>query len=323
MKKFGMLSYHDHAGFNIGDNIQSLAAKQYIPRVDELVLRDELSKVKIKDLNVIMNGWYTHYPETWLPNDNLNPFFVSFHLNSEIKDRFLGQKEIVDYLKKHQPIGCRDRNTVISLEEYGIEAYYTGCLTLTLDSYAVDECERGDDIYIVDPFFNFPDKRLVFRNLKSFVRSTSEGKLFSLGKRDKYLNKMFSKSLLKNAKYETHVFYDNGWTEERKFSEAEKLLRKYAKAKLVITSRIHCALPCLAMGTPVLFLNAFDNEIDTCRFDGLLEFFNVVNIDSKLNISAPNGISFPYDGGVILRNNESHIPQAEKLKEICKSVFNQ
>ena len=33
---------------------------------------------------------------------------------------------------------------------------------------------------------------------------------------------------------------------------AKNLLNKYASAKLVITSRIHCAIPCLSLGTPVL-----------------------------------------------------------------------
>ncbi|WP_264821067.1 polysaccharide pyruvyl transferase family protein [Acinetobacter schindleri] len=37
------------------------------------------------------------------------------------------------------------------------------------------------------------------------------------------------------------------------------MLEKYSTAKLVITSRIHCALPCLAMGTPVIYINGFDN----------------------------------------------------------------
>jgi exopolysaccharide biosynthesis predicted pyruvyltransferase EpsI len=36
--------------------------------------------------------------------------------------------------------------------------------------------------------------------------------------------------------------------------KAIQLLRTYATAKSVITTRLHCALPCLAIGTPVLFI---------------------------------------------------------------------
>ena len=63
--------------------------------------------------------------------------------------------------------------------------------------------------------------------------------------------------------------------------EIANLLNKYARAKLVITSRIHCALPCLAMGTPVIFINGFDSFVDSCRFDGIIELFNRIDVNPK------------------------------------------
>lgn len=41
---------------------------------------------------------------------------------------------------------------------------------------------------------------------------------------------------------------------------AKYLIRKYAKAKLVVTSRIHCALPCLGIETPVIFVTSDNLE---------------------------------------------------------------
>ena len=41
-----------------------------------------------------------------------------------------------------------------------------------------------------------------------------------------------------------------------RFTAAYQLIEMYASAKLVITQRIHCALPCVAMGTPVIFINS-------------------------------------------------------------------
>ena len=41
---------------------------------------------------------------------------------------------------------------------------------------------------------------------------------------------------------------------EARLAMAERLLELYARARLVVTSRLHCALPCLALGTPVLFM---------------------------------------------------------------------
>ena len=40
--------------------------------------------------------------------------------------------ETIYHLKQHAPIGCRDFYTVSLLEKYGIPAYYSGCMTLTL-----------------------------------------------------------------------------------------------------------------------------------------------------------------------------------------------
>lgn len=53
------------------------------------------------------------------------------------------------------------------------------------------------------------------------------------------------------------------------------LLRRYAEAKFCVTCRIHCALPCVAMGTPVVFVESMDKDVDEGRFDGIRELFNM------------------------------------------------
>ncbi len=65
--KYGLFTYkHSHNNLiNIGDYVQSLAAKQFLPRVDEYVERDELNSLKGEEIKIIMNGWYTHYPGNW------------------------------------------------------------------------------------------------------------------------------------------------------------------------------------------------------------------------------------------------------------------
>ena len=48
----------------------------------------------------------------------------------------------------------------------------------------------------------------------------------------------------------------------------------------MITSRIHCALPCLALGTPVYFVHAgyhtLEEGLDD-RFEGILDLFDVID----------------------------------------------
>ena len=55
----------------------------------------------------------------------------------------------------------------------------------------------------------------------------------------------------------THNMKDtNMYDSLARFTAAYQLMETYASAKLVITQRIHCALPCVAMGTPVIFINS-------------------------------------------------------------------
>ena len=62
---------------------------------------------------------------------------------------------------------------------------------------------------------------------------------------------------------------------EERFETAQHFLDELAQAKLVITSRIHTALPCLAFGTPVVFINSgFE---DQNRLNGLIDFMNQIN----------------------------------------------
>ena len=317
--KYGLLTYEENKKFfNVGDNIQSLAAKQFLPRVDEYVNREELASYKGDPIQLIMNGWFTHNIHNWVPNDKIDPIFVSFHMNNTAAPAMLSEKGI-NYLKKHEPIGCRDQFTADILKGKGIDAFFTGCLTLTLDSYKVDDSERGDEIYIVDPLYSYPRPEKIFYNTKITVKNILNGTAFQLGKKDKHLKNFISRELLESAEFINQEPPSNIYTDEEKFAMAEELLHKYAKAKLVITSRIHCALPCLALGTPVIFVNGFDSFVDSCRFDGILELFNRIDINSKTGEFTAN---FPLDGKITkdttVKNLEKHHDLANNLKKIVR-----
>lgn len=320
--KYGLLSYKESKQvFNVGDNIQSLAAKQYLPRVDTYINRENLADYGGERTKLIMNGWFTHNHHNWVPNGNIDPLFISFHMNNTAAPFMLSEKGIA-YLKKHQPIGCRDQFTADTLLAKGIDAYFSGCLTLTLDTYKVNDSERGDDIYIVDPLYSYPTWEKVTYNLKRFIRSFQSGKVFRIADKKKHLQGFIDADLLKSAKYVNQEPPSGKYTEQEKFQMAEDLLRKYAKAKLVITSRIHCALPCLAMGTPVIFVNGFDSFVDSCRFDGILELFNRIDIDAKTGKWTAN---FPLDGKIskdtMVTNLGKHHALAEPMKQRCREFI--
>ncbi|SHI35282.1 polysaccharide pyruvyl transferase family protein [Aquimarina spongiae] len=321
--KYGLLTYDENRRFfNVGDNIQSLAAKQFLPKVDQLLNRERLAEYSGEPIKLIMNGWFTHNTHNWVPSEPIDPVFVSFHMNNTAAPFMLSEKGIA-YLKKHEPIGCRDQFTADTLKAKGIDAYFTGCLTLTLDSYKVDDAERGDQIYIVDPLYSYPRPEKVFYNTKNTVRNILNGSAFQLGKKNKHLKNFISKEVLETAEFINQEPPSNKYTDEEKFDMAENLLKKYARARLVITSRIHCALPCLALGTPVIFVNGFDSFVDSCRFDGILELFNRIDVNSKTGEFTAN---FPLEGQIgldtMVKNLEKHHDLANALKEKVTSKLN-
>ena len=319
---YGLLTYDENKRFfNVGDNIQSLAAKQFLPEVDLRLNREKLAEYDGDPVKLIMNGWFTHNVHNWVPSENIDPLFVSFHINNTAAPFMLSDKGIA-YLKKHEPIGCRDQFSVETLKAKGIDAYFTGCLTLTLDSYKVDDSQRNDKIYIVDPLYGYPTLEKVTYDYRRFLRSLQNGTIFNIGKRKKHLAKFIDSDLMRSAEMVNQEPPANKYSDDQKFAMAEELLHKYARAKLVITSRIHCALPCLAMGTPVIFVNGFTSFVDSCRFDGILELFNRIDVNTETGEFTAN---FPLDGKItkdtIVKNFEKHHALAEPMKQKCREFI--
>jgi lipopolysaccharide biosynthesis glycosyltransferase len=77
-------------------------------------------------------GWYAHKApsaEYQLPfNPNIRPIFVSFHI--DYPD--LLTADVIEYLKRYGPVGCRDWATVYLLLGAGVPAFFSGCITTTV-----------------------------------------------------------------------------------------------------------------------------------------------------------------------------------------------
>lgn len=218
--KYASLKYDISA--NLGDQIQTLAAEQYLPSVDCRVNRDTMAVDSLPEPHmVIMNGWFSHSAQNCFPpGENIIPVFYGFHISDwhggRILEYFLSP-HCISYLKKHEPIGCRDRKTMERLREKGVEAFYSKCLTLT-----------------------FPKRS----------RSPDNGKVFLVGINK---NAPLPESLGSKLVYVTHGVKDY-FDDEIKISMAGHILEMYREqASLVVTSKIHCAMPCIAMGIPVVF----------------------------------------------------------------------
>ncbi|MDR1613194.1 MAG: polysaccharide pyruvyl transferase family protein [Planctomycetota bacterium] len=128
---------------NIGDCIQALAVENIYGKLgiadNELVHvnRDEIPDYGGEPCLLPMQAWFGNYsgvfPLPW--SDHIKPVFIGFHLSvvGDTRKRFVAEG-IDERMKRFEPIGCRDRNTAEFLHSRGIDAYFSGCLTLTFDA---------------------------------------------------------------------------------------------------------------------------------------------------------------------------------------------
>ncbi len=292
-KNFGILIYN-YPFFdpkiefgNIGDYIQSLAALQYLPKncIPLFVDRDNVEFYNNSKFNIIiiMNGWNRIEKGNRKTSNKINPIYISYHINNiNFSDSIT-----INNLKKYEPIGCRDIYTQQILEKSGINAYFSSCLTTTLDiDFGVNHSERTNEIIFIDyKFGRFPQADKYIKSLKQYNFS--------------------------NIIYNTHIFKLN-YSHLQRFRLAKQLLEQYARAKLVISTRIHGALPCLALNTSIIFVNM---EYDR-RYPGLYELLNTIGINSKGKFE----INVQLDKNNLVINPKKYLKYANRLKETLQNL---
>jgi Flp pilus assembly protein TadD len=245
---------------NLGDDVQSLAALNLTGRVKAFIDRDRTDETGPTG-KIVLNGWWGHdrsFPiamrnlsVAWPPRPDLEPLIVSFHLDPLRAAQYLSQRGIA-YLKEHEPIGCRDRWTEKLLHRCGVQAFFSGCLTLTLPSYAGPRASR---VLLVD----LP-QRVVPQISQAIARHCR-----------------FRQVVM------THELARFSLNPVRRLNAANVMLQYYARSAFVVTTRLHVALPSLAMGTPVLFLPL---DARDPRFEGLSGLVNLVSLSDALENGA-------------------------------------
>ena len=265
--KYGLV-YFDETD-NIGDDIQSYAIMQFLPQIDYLIDRERLNEF-VSDAGevtaVVLNGWYLHNKFNWPPAKSIYPLCTSIHFSVNdymgIGYDFLNGIS-GEYLKNYGPIGCRDSSTLDILQQKGIPSFLSGCATLTLPQREKKHCEEY--ICLVDVPAGVPE----------YVAAKVAGSgvhIKQLTHKVDYLNEPLS------------------WQE--RVEKVEDLLDIYQNAKCVVTKRLHCALPCLALKTPVLLLLDTDRD-DVTRYSHFVDLLFVSSTKDLLNEKAEYDLLHP------------------------------
>lgn len=219
---------------NIGDEIQSIAARQFLPSVDYLIHREQVSKFRSKiPTKLIMNAWWMWKPQRFPPSASIDPLLISMHLRKD-KFRAFRDKGTLDYLRANGPVGARDAQTLEFLLNESVPAYLSSCLTLTLRP--AQQAQQLDYVLGID---------ISAKILKALRRSTSR--------------RVYSISPILNP----------ALTSWERLQLAKVYLFAIQSAAVVVSPRLHAILPALALGTPAIRIKPTTGVLDNSgRFSG-------------------------------------------------------
>ena len=245
---------------NLGDPIQSYAVKLLykemgiddadiipVPRYD---MRNYAGEECICVVNTCSTYEELAYDSYFMPpNDKIHAIPFSLHINRDIPE------EEKEFYRNCNDVGCRDVYTDQLLTKLGVNSYLTGCLTLTFPRRSRELDKEAKNVFLIDVKSDF--KRLIPKHILDDSIELSSIVRFPINTK---ANRMTD-----DEAYEFH----------RQGEERIELLKN--SARLVITSRLHVASPCLAMGIPVIltkhddrfgfidcFINAYTNWDTDC-----------------------------------------------------------
>ena len=252
---------------NAGDAIQFLALQEIIKTelnqdlwgfnsfYPELISLDRktVQAVDPQDVRLIVAGYtglfVNMFVHTYLPGTgHVRPNSCLYlGVNIAYKDERGGidgfdiarKLDLPQKLKAYGPIGCRDRATRDFLKSQGVDAYYSGCMTMGF--YQRELSPAATDTVILDLWPVF--MRHIPEEIKAIATKPTHRLLY----------RNDAASLEGNLDF---------------FEQSQKLIDYYrTKAKLIITSRLHGTFPALALGIPVIFMSdCTDQRMDMMKF---------------------------------------------------------
>ena len=290
---------------NIGDYIQTKAVIDILNKQNIKILeREKLNNYNGPPIKTIINGWFMENPKNWPPNNNINPLFISFHINPSIVKTFINHRSI-EYFKKHEPIGCRDYYTRDLLVKNGINAYFSSCVTLGIEREKYLKRQTPGGVIVIGAF----DRLKPYLDYKSplkFLLSLIKYPLRILNYKIKLqkFNRHLYKQKFQIKRY-SQITKNSINSHSKGIALAEEMLNKIAESDIIITSRIHAALPALAMGLKVIFIDeGLDHTNHKMRLSGLKNYFKTVDFKDFFMINLED-----------VKNMENHNTYIQNIKQ--------
>lgn len=225
---FGTLSFDRRVAVvkvgNSGDELQSFPGLQFLPYLSDFVDRD-FGLPESRAQHLFANAWWG-YPSLFPPPPNMSAALFSVHMSGRFQTTVVPNN--LDYFRRYTshvgPIGARDSPTLAFLESLGLPTYQSSCFTQMLRPHGnnyKDTKQNRDLIMLVDV-----DPELLPPDV------ANRGQVYMANVNKSVVNER-----------------------EARLQHAQGLYYRYSnEAKVVITSRIHSALPASVNGVPVIFV---------------------------------------------------------------------
>lgn len=275
--KYANISMQRSGLNNLGDNMQLIAINNLYSHMG--IEEKEIVRIDYYDLSSY-DGDYVilpiNYPFYGYRNDlditMFSPKIIPVFLGISIMSVDLSEDE-KNYFRRFEPIGCRDEYTMNQLRKAGIMAYLNGCVTATLPRKRTGRFEGGKVIFVD-----------VSSDFKKYVPL----------------------EILQRSEFITQMAYDP--------SSAEELMNEYYlkyinEASFVVTTRLHCAVPCMAAGIPVILIK----DTYSFRFPWLNKLLTIYTKDDYQNIDwNPKSINYETLKSKIILNDCNTIKDSFK-----------
>lgn len=284
---------------NLGDDIQSYAIARLMPQVDVYLDREHLDTFCPEDgepVAVVFASWWFWRKWNWPPSEYIYPLLAGVHINNYgVKER--GTPLTTEWLSgigkewfdAYGPCGARDEYTLNFLKEAGIDSYLSGCVTLTLPKQK-ETPEKGTYVVLND----------LDSEQEAQARKWLSGSGFEI------------KTTCHTVKHnKAKQSYDE------RMKTVEDMLTLYQNAAFVVTTRLHCTLPCLAMEVPVIAVTDMSQYRISSRWSPYAGWVNMISADDMKEGR------IPFDPRNIPAADKAYLKMRESFIKNVRGFFEQ